>query len=395
MKPSPTEIAARALAADAEAAEAPSPAAKKAVVAAMARAMRARRRRRIGWLVGGAVASVAAAVALTVAMRKPTELAAIPAPPQHEAVALATVIATEGTPSVARGSGREPLATGRTLAAADHLVVPEGAGATVGLFRGTRLVLSEGTELTLASMGPTFAFDLATGAVRADVAKLNGSERFLVRTADAEVEVHGTSFRVARVLPAAACGGGTTTRVVVYEGIVSVRSRGVETRVHPGEQWPSGCEASIPTNGTTAPPSPLSPPSPPSPPSPQQAHAPTIAHVTPPDTSSLLPPPAPTTTAAVPEPAPTPASDLAAQNDLFARAVAKKGAGDARGAVSAFEELLTRYPGTHLAQSARADRMRLLQTYDAEGARVAARDYLVRYPNGFAKSDAEIILGGR
>ncbi|MEB2314186.1 MAG: hypothetical protein OZ921_10335 [Sorangiineae bacterium] len=85
-------------------------------------------------------------------------------------------------------------------------------------------------------------------------------------------------------------------------------------------------------------------------------------------------------------------SDLAAQNDLFEVALASKRAGDAAGALAALERLLARYPASHLAQSARAERMKLLGGIDGDRDRAAAKDYLYRYPSGFARADAILIV---
>jgi len=90
---------------------------------------------------------------------------------------------------------------------------------------------------------------------------------------------------------------------------------------------------------------------------------------------------------------PVPVSDLARQNDLFDRAMARKQAGDPNGSVAALDELLGKFPGTHLGQSARAERMKLLRGIDDSAARAAALDYLQRYPKGFARSDAVLIAG--
>ena len=87
-------------------------------------------------------------------------------------------------------------------------------------------------------------------------------------------------------------------------------------------------------------------------------------------------------------------SNLGAQNDLFEAAVARKRAGDGPGAVAGFDELLARFPNSHLAQAAHGERMKLLRDIDKERARAAARDYLRRYPSGFARADAELILTG-
>jgi hypothetical protein len=205
--------------------------------------------------------------------------------------------------------------------------------------------------------------DLETGALHAEVAKLGPSERFVVRTADAEVEVRGTSFDVWRVSADPSCGEGTTTRVKVREGIVAVRARGQsETLVHADEVWPRDCALSVAPAPTT----------------PVSVTASAIAVATASVRHSIEPSP--------------PSSDLAAQNDLFERATARKRAGDAAGAVAGFDQLLALYPSSHLAQSARAERMKLLRGIDRDRARAAARDYLDRYPTGFARADAEVIL---
>jgi len=123
------------------------------------------------------------------------------------------------------------------------------------------------------------------------------------------------------VEPDPACSGGTTTRVKVREGVVSVRAHGAETFVHPNEGWPSGCAATgsspatagaLPTRAPAA-----------------SAREPAQDEVAAP--SSLR-------RAAV-----APASSLAAaQNDRFERATARKRAGDAAGAVAALDDLLAR-----------------------------------------------------
>ena len=97
-----------------------------------------------------------------------------------------------------------------------------------------------GSDVTVRSGGRAAIFDLAGGSLKADVAKLAPDERFVVETADTEVEVRGTSFRVSVVPLDATCGDGTTTRVAVYEGMVAVRRNGREEIVSKGEEWPDG-----------------------------------------------------------------------------------------------------------------------------------------------------------
>ena len=90
-------------------------------------------------------------------------------------------------------------------------------------------------------------------------------------------------------------------------------------------------------------------------------------------------------------------SQLAAQNDLFDEATALKRSGDFSAALAGFERFLARYPSSPLAENAAAERMRLLGSMggptNQARAVAAAKDYVARYPAGFAKADAEAILG--
>ena len=85
-----------------------------------------------------------------------------------------------------------------------------------------------------------------------------------------------------------------------------------------------------------------------------------------------------------------PSTDLAAQNDLFADAIAKKRAGDHEGAIAAFDRLLAKWPASPHAESAAAERMRLASGTRAIG---YAKQYLARYPHGFAAAEAKAIVG--
>lgn len=260
--------------------------------------------------------------------------------------------------SGARATPSSPLEVGDSVHA-------HAAGVTLSVATGTRLTLDPGSALAVAEHGPTQVFALEIGSVRADVAKLHAGERFLVRTADTEVEVRGTSFRVERVEPSA-CRPDLRTRVVVAEGVVAVRSAGVEARVAAGEQWPPPCATPASPGGPT---SALPEPSPV--PSAQPAGIGSRAT-------------APSATA--------PASKLAAANELFAKAEAARKSGDARGAVVLFDRLLVEHPSSPIAEHATVERMRALDQFDRDRAVTAAREYLARYPRGFARAEAEAIV---
>ena len=240
-------------------------------------------------------------------------------------------------------------------------------------------------------------YELRVGAVRARVAKLVPGERFIIATNDAEVEVHGTAFRVAVVPVDPACGGGTITRVSVTEGVVSVRRDGVEVRVTPGHVWPEQCNeaasvstaAAVVTPGETAArPRARSLASSRSVSS--RASAPVVAQ------AAVAPVEAPRpseTEAATPTP-PLTRSELAAQNDMFASAVRAKRRGQGSQAVRIFERFGREYPTSPLAESAAAQRMKVLALIDVVAASRAATEYLARYPSGFARVEARHILDG-
>ena len=257
---------------------------------------------------------------------------------------------------------RRPADSSGTIHAGDRVIAKAGAVA-VFVATGTKLTLDEGASIAVVEEGRTQAFALGAGNVRADVAKLHEGERFLIRTGDTEVEVRGTSFRVEHPEAPSPCLPALHTRVVVSEGVVVVRHAGREDRVKAGEAWPPPCAA------TPAPP------------------------------ENTAPPPAAASTARVPVPSPSSAvasassaSKLAAANELAARAERASKNGDPRGAVVLFDRLLAEYPSSPIAESATVERMRALDRIDRGRAVAAARDYLTKYPRGWARAEAEAIL---
>lgn len=253
----------------------------------------------------------------------------------------------------------EPMGPGRPLGAGSLYRTDSTAGATFALSTGTWISVEPASELTVVDLGRSELFALTAGSIKAEVAKLAPSDRFVIRTEDADVEVRGTSFRVSVVSADPACGNGTRTRVWVFEGVVVVRSNGGEEAVVKGREWPTGCSGARPAAPPVA------------------IHAPVAAASTPP---------------ATPTPVEIPSSNLAAQNDLFAEGMRSKQNGDAVAALSAFDRLLSRYPAGQLAENAAVERMKLLASIDRRRAVGAARQYLARYPSGFARAAAESIL---
>jgi hypothetical protein len=271
-----------------------------------------------------------------------------------------------GSGAIVAGPGSStPAVAGHALQTGSRLIVDPSAGATLSLSTGTHLEVEPGSRLAVIENSRAQIFALNAGSLRADVAKLADNERFIVRTADAEVEVRGTSFLVDVVASDPACGAGSTTRVTVFEGVVTVRSAGKEESIAHGEHWPHNCRKSPALTSS--------------------ARA-SIKHAAKADAPAGAP--------SLPAPAKLPSSTLAEENDLFAEGMLARRHGNVRLAVEKMDLFLARYPASHLTESATAERMRLLGVLDPTSAAAAARHYLQRYPSGFARTDAETILAG-
>jgi len=321
-------------------------------IVAMERA-RTRMRRR-ATIIRIAVPAAAAATALLVVLgarewkqRKAnvaTESSAAPASSLNAAVARTL----EGDVVIMRAGKELAVGGGLVIEPGDRVLASEGARAGLSLPSGTHLLVDNGGDLALLANDNAQTFFLGAGAVRADVAKLRAGDRFVVRTADVEVEVRGTSFRVERVVPNPSCGDGVATRVIVFEGVVTVRSGGREDRIAAGEHWPRCASPAVPVTSASSAPSTL------------------VKGTT--------------------------ASDLAAQNNLYGAAMSAKQRGELAAAVAGFERLLSKYPTCALAEQATVERMKLLAKLDRVRAVAAARAYLARFPKGYARTDAQTII---
>lgn len=222
-----------------------------------------------------------------------------------------------------------PLSGGASIAASARLTTPESGAASLSFSTGTRVELAPKSDLTVEALGAHQRLYLANGRVVSHVAHLAGHERFVVATRDAEVEVRGTAFTV-DVAPAdPSCGIATTTRVSVDEGVVEVRFNGTTARVRAGERWPSSCADAAGNGG-----------------------------------------------------------DLSQQNDVFARASALKQQGDVQAAASLFAHLARAWPSGPLAESAAAERLKVLAAAHAHEAHEAACEYQAAHPQGFAATEA-------
>ena len=364
-RPELARLATDALARDPVAVRPQSEAERDAMIAALTRAMQSNGRRRIQRRLGAVAGlAVAASVAGVFATR-----ASLRVTPTSPAAADVTVQATRDSGGVrvwSRGVERALEDSARPLATGDRVAADAQGSATLRLSTGTQLRLGGDGDLEVASRSAEQRFALHGGSLHADVARVTPGQRFLVTTTDAEVEVHGTSFRVSIVPSVATCGGGTRTRVAVFEGIVAVRSGASEALLRAGDEWPRGCAPE-----TVAATSPGGPPA--------RAH-----RETPPRAAAAAPTPI--------QPGhldPGATSGLAQENALYAEAVSARRRGDEAAALATYQAFIARYPTSALAENCAAERMRVLATRDRAAAIGAAKAYLARYPGGFAREEAE------
>ena len=186
--------------------------------------MRRRRQQMVRWTMTASAA--AAALVLVIGGKtllnpyKPVPIATVAEGPRLR------IISTPQHPSgmmVGTDAAPVPVVEGMALPQGFRLVAPPAGEVRFAAVNGTTLTLEGGGEVAVKDESNTQRYELKEGAIRAKVAKLVTGERFIIATADAEIEVHGTAFRVAVVPVDPACGGGTITRVAVTEGVVSVR----------------------------------------------------------------------------------------------------------------------------------------------------------------------------
>jgi hypothetical protein len=262
----------------------------------------------------------------------------------------------------------------RSLGPGDQVFAPRTASVTFGDTGGTQLTLEPGGMLTVLESSATRRFSVRRGAVVARVHKLAAGERFIIETPDAEIEVHGTEFRVAFGEPEAVpCSGfgpaeAIATRVSVSAGVVTVKWAGDEQRLLPGDEWPPRCPAAT------------------APPPPAELERPAVAPARAAHHRAAKP-------AITAQREPT-MSALEAQNNLFVAAVRARREGRTDQALVLFNRFIRDYPAASLFEGALAQKMRLLAaTRDRTGAAATARQYLGRFPEGFAQDEARTLLG--
>jgi hypothetical protein len=198
----------------------------------------------------------------------------------------------------------------------------------LALDTGTQLRVGASSRVRLTSLGAAQRFDVESGTLEAEVAKVPPGGRFVVATSDAEVEVKGTRFEVAVAPAPSTCAPFVRTTVRVQEGVVAVRFGDGEVRVAAGSVWPA-C---------------------PPPPAVYSSRN----HARPPRS------PVPPAEIATPPARAAEHSTLAEQNDLLAAALSARRRGDLGEAIRWLDRLIARYPNGQLIDSARSERRRLV-----------------------------------
>jgi hypothetical protein len=293
-------------------------------------------------------------------------------------------------------AGSRAVARGMTLAPGDQLTASPSTEIRLGTVEGSVLTLERSSELAVVEESGVQRFVLRSGAIRAQVARLVPGQRFVIDTGDAEIEVHGTVFRVAMAAGDRACtSSNIRTRVSVTEGVVGVRVGEEQFFISAGEAWPKDCPTSTATRTATAT-------------STATPGSAVVGH-------SMASPVAASPTVTVRRragvraavgrssavasagftatPAALPGSSLAIQNDLFLAALRARRESRPQESLGFLARLIDGYPDGPLTEAALAERMELLRTAgDATAAARVAGQYVRRFPDGFARPDADRLV---
>jgi hypothetical protein len=192
-----------------------------------------------------------------------------------------------------------------------------------------------------------------------DVEVRHAKERkVVIETPHGDVLVVGTAFGVT----VEGEGAARTTRVEVERGTVWILQDGERRAVvEAGQRWSSE----------------------PQPPPPVKAEPGREAD----------PEPVRSTPSVTASPAPSDAGTLAEENRLFRAALDARNRGDNGRAAELFGELLRRFPRAVVAEEASVGRLRALERLGRHAeARREAKRYLVRFPRGHARAEAERVL---
>jgi hypothetical protein len=326
--------------------------------------VRTRRRRRM--VATGLGAAFAAGVAAAWIVIRPSSL------PDPNVVATLT----SDRPVELRHHGAMRPSTSAHLEVSDEVHTRGDATATAILANGASVEIDPDSTVRFDAHGgesPGQDLRLGSGTVSLRVPKLGAHRTLSVVTPDARVTVRGTRFSVSFA------GDRSETRVRVTEGSVWVDHAGKEDVLAAGQTWTSRPELAAATPAAPA------HDDAPTPPSAQEPSAQEPSAQEPSAHEKKAPSMARHDEAA--------SSTLAAENELYRSAAASIRAGQDARAVGLLETFMARFPRSPLAQSADVERLRaLVRLGRREAAGHAARQYLSKYPRGFAKEEARSVL---
>jgi hypothetical protein len=321
----------------------------------------AQRRAVGGWQKHALAFGVAAAVTLGVAGWGTLQRQPIDAPVATVSPEAGRVVRTEGSARVIHPHGSATkLGVESTLQSGDLVMTEAAARIDLALATHVHVQVLPETRLQVGGSGAAGNSDvwMTRGIAHFEVQKRPTGTSFSVRTPDADVTVHGTSFSV----EVREIRDGTRTSVSVEQGVVSIRAAGRTSWLNAGDSWSSGVEA------------------------PQ--------HIEPADAAANQRVSSTQRTAAT-RPAraqfkpDTAQSNLAAETQAFSAAMSARRNGEDAHALKRLDEFLTAYPNSPLAPNARVERFRLLKRLGrVEEAASAARQYMAENPNGFARDEA-------
>lgn len=170
------------------------------------------RRRLLGWSAAAAAVLLVAGAALVWSGPGPID---------------ASVSTLQGSAYVVRDDRKLPLADLREMRGGDRILTPADAGAELRYGDGSRVVLSERSEIRLRDDGRA-RMELREGSVRCDVTPQVPGRPFAISTPHGEATVLGTSFELQ--------AGADETRLLTRSGRVRLRSEQESVEVGPGER---------------------------------------------------------------------------------------------------------------------------------------------------------------
>jgi TolA-binding protein len=219
-----------------------------------------------------------------------------------------------------------------------------------------------GAEWISEVTGSEVRAHLTAGAASFHVEHTRIGQRFLLHMPDAQIEVHGTRFRVE-------VRHGTTQHVEVSEGLVTLQRQGEpERRLYAGDVWDA--PSNVQTNGDDA----------------LRARGGDASSVAPEDGEA----PPRNRTKSLPD-----ARSSGLQQDAFAAAVAAFRHGDYFKAEQLLDRFLDAMPNDARVEDAFfLKAVSRARTGDAHAAAQLARAYLDRFPNGLRRLEAERIAAG-